>query len=98
MAIDALEGGATSVIKDIRDYADNFEDEEKEIFLKLADKLYKRYDYNTQGGAVLLGVKKPVIKGHGAANAETILSIVRIAYTLAKNNLTEKIKSEFAIK
>lgn len=94
----ALEGGATSVIKDIRDYADNFEDEEKENFLKLADKLYKRYDYNTQGGAVLLGVKKPVIKGHGAANAETILSIVRIAYTLAKNNLTEKIKSEFAIK
>ncbi len=93
-----LECGATSVIKDIRDYADTLANEDKEKFLSFADKLYKRYDYNTQGGAVLLGVKKPVIKGHGAATAETVLSIVRIAYTLVKNNLTEKIKSEFAIK
>lgn len=90
-----LECGATSVIKDIRDYADTLEAEEKAKLLALADKLYKRYDYNTQGGAVLLGVKKPVIKGHGAATAETILSIIRVAYTLAKNNLTDKIKKEF---
>ena len=90
-----LECGATSVIKDIRDYADTLEAEEKSKLLSLADRLYKRYDYNTQGGAVLLGVKKPVIKGHGAATAETMLSIVRIAYTLAKNNIVDKIKEEF---
>lgn len=93
-----LECGANSVIKDIYDYADTLDGDAKEHFRVLADKLHRRYDYNTQGGAVLLGVKKPIIKGHGAATAETILSIVRIAYTLAKNNLTEKIKSEFAIK
>lgn len=93
-----LECGANSVIKDIYDYADTLDGDAKEHFRALADKLHRRYDYNTQGGAVLLGVKKPIIKGHGAATAETILSIVRIAYTLAKNNLTEKIKSEFAIK
>ncbi|MBR3988647.1 MAG: phosphate acyltransferase PlsX [Clostridia bacterium] len=92
-----LECGAVSVIKDIRDYAETLESEDKGKFLSLADKLYKHYDYNTQGGAVLLGVKKPVIKGHGAATAETILSIVRIAYTLAKNNLVDKIKEEFNI-
>lgn len=93
----SLECGATSVIKDIRGYAENLEDEEKEKFLALADKLYKNYDYNTQGGAVLLGVKKPVIKGHGAATAETLTSIVRIAYTLSKNNLVGKIKEAFSI-
>lgn len=92
-----LEGGATSVIKDIRDYADTLNDADKEKFIALADKLYKNYDYNTQGGAVLLGVKKPVVKGHGAATAETMVSIIRIAYTLAKNNIVDKIKEEFNI-
>lgn len=93
-----LECGATSVISDIFDYAESLEnEEEKEHFKSLAQRLYRRYDYNTQGGAVLLGVKKPVIKGHGAATAETVYSIVKIAYTLAKNNLVDKIKSEFCI-
>lgn len=92
-----LECGATSVIKDIYDYAETLDGEEKEHFRTLAHRLYKRYDYNTQGGAVLLGVKKPVIKGHGAATAETLLSIVRIAYTLAKNKLVDKIKEEFSL-
>lgn len=92
-----LECGAVSVIKDIDDFADTLEGSEKETLKALANKLYKRYDYNTQGGAVLLGVKKPVIKGHGAATAETILSIVRIAYTLAKNNLTDQIKKDFGL-
>lgn len=92
-----LECGAVSVIKDIHDHAKTLEGEEKEHFIALADRLYKRYDYNTQGGAVLLGVKKPVIKGHGAATGETLLSIIRIAYTLAKNNLVDKIKEAFSI-
>ena len=60
------------------------------------DKLYTLYDYNSQGGAVLLGTKLPVIKGHGAANAETIRNIVLSAYRLAKNGLTDKIEAEFA--
>lgn len=92
-----LECGATSVIKDIYAHAEALEGEEKEAFKALADKLYKRYDYNTQGGAVLLGVNKPVIKGHGAATAETLYSIVNVAYTLVKNNLIDKIKDEFRL-
>lgn len=93
----SLECGANSVIKDIYDYANTLDGYEKERLITLAEKFHKKYDYNTQGGAVLLGVKKPVVKGHGAATAETIVSIVKIAYTLAKNNLTEKIKEEFGI-
>lgn len=92
-----LEGGASAVIKDLRDFADTQDDSSKAMLNALADSLYKKYDYNTQGGAVLLGVKKPVIKGHGAATAETLYSIVNIAYTLAKNKITDKIKSEFSI-
>lgn len=93
----SLECGAVSVIKDIYDYAEKLSDEEAKCFNLLAEKLYKRYDYNTQGGAVLLGVNKPVIKGHGAATGETLYNIVKTAYTLAENDLTQKIKDEFGI-
>lgn len=92
-----LECGATSVIKDIFDYADTLCGKEQESLRSFAQGLLRRYDYNTQGGAVLLGVKKPVIKGHGAATAETLYSIISIAYTLVKNDITGKIKSEFSI-
>lgn len=93
----SLECGATSVIKDIEDFASTLEDDKKDELKKLAQNLYKRYDYNTQGGAVLLGVNKPVVKGHGAATGETMLSIIRVAYTLAKNKLVDKIKAEFGL-
>lgn len=92
-----LECGANSVINDIYDLASTLDGKEKEELISLADKFHKRYDYNTQGGAVLLGVKKPVIKGHGAATAETMESIISIAYTLAKNNIVEKIRQEFSL-
>ena len=92
-----LECGANSVISDIYDYASTLEGKEKKDYIALADRLHKRYDYNTQGGAVLLGVKKPVIKGHGAATAETMESIIRIAHTLVKNNVVDKIKAEFSL-
>lgn len=32
----------------------------------------RKYDYNTQGGALLLGVRKPVMKGHGSATGEAV--------------------------
>ena len=94
----SLECGANSVINDIRDMADTLDDKEKELLFSITDKYRKKYDYNTQGGAVLLGVKKPVVKGHGAATAETMMSIIDIAYTLAKNNIVDKIKEEFSLK
>ena len=54
--------------------------------------LKNTYDYNTKGGAVMLGVNKLVMKGHGAGVSETIYALVKQAYQLAKNNLIEKIK------
>ncbi len=60
--------------------------------------LYREYDYNNRGGAIMLGAKKVVIKAHGAATDETILCCYRMAAQLAKNDLvnrTAKIFSEF---
>lgn len=42
----------------------------------LADKIGLFYRFNDYGGAMILGVKKPVIKAHGCANADTIKSCI----------------------
>ena len=85
----SLEGSAKAVISELRRTSGDIP---QEAF----DRLYKKYDYNSQGGAVLLGTKLPIIKGHGAANAETVYNIINTAYRLAEHGLIEKIKGEFA--
>lgn len=45
-------------------------------------------DYNNYGGAVLLGCKKTVVKGHGSSKTNAIYNCVKQAYNMEKNNLT----------
>ena len=45
----------------------------------------KIYDFNSLGGAIVLGVRKPIIKAHGAANEQTVVSTVGMLLNLAKN-------------
>lgn len=40
----------------------------------LRQRLYHYFDFNSRGGAVFLGTAKPVIKLHGAAGAQTVIS------------------------
>lgn len=47
--------------------------------------LMKLYDFNSLGGGIVLGVKKPVIKAHGAANESTVVGTVGMLLNLAKN-------------
>lgn len=54
----------------------------------------KKMDYNKNGGAVLLGLEKIVIKSHGSSKAETIKNSILQAYELDKENILEKIKHE----
>lgn len=55
--------------------------------------VYGRYDYNTAGGAVLMGVKKQVMKGHGAATAKTVENMIALSAKLARNHLLERVKN-----
>lgn len=54
-----------------------------------------RFDYKEYGGAVMLGVKKPVIKAHGSADARTFKNAVKQAVWFLQTDLTEKIEEEF---
>ncbi len=51
-------------------------------------------DYNNYGGAVLLGCKKTVVKGHGSSKALSIFHCVEQAYNMEKNGLRDAISEE----
>ena len=51
----------------------------------------RRYDYNTQGGALLLGVRKPVMKGHGSATGEAIVHMADRLALLFRNRFIERV-------
>lgn len=49
-------------------------------------------DYKKVGGAMLLGVNTVAVKAHGNADEVSFYSSIKIAYTLAKNKVVDKIK------
>ena len=56
-------------------------------------KFKKRMDYSEYGGALLLGIKKPMVKCHGSANAKIVRITLKQAENFAKNNVVEEIES-----
>ena len=86
--IKTIEGTAKALFKDMIKEAKMSKDpKEAEVLMNTVKKLMAKYDYNTLGGANLLGVTKPVIKGHGAGEAETFYNMIKEAYALAKGNM-----------
>lgn len=52
----------------------------------------KRLDYNTVGGAPLLGVDGAVVKAHGSSGAEAICNAIGQARTMLEGEVVEKIR------
>lgn len=73
----------------------------KNIFSKLSylgvksglDDMKKQFDYKEYGGAVMLGVKKPVVKAHGSADANTFKSAIKQAVWFLENDLIKEIEN-----
>ncbi len=59
------------------------------------DSLKKQFDYKEYGGAVLLGVKKPVIKAHGSADARTLKNAIKQAVWFIDYNFIPQIENMF---
>lgn len=53
------------------------------------------FDTSRSGGAVLLGLKSPVIKAHGAANVDTIFYTVKQIYDMLLNDTINKANTYF---
>lgn len=53
-----------------------------------------QFDYKEYGGAVMLGVKKPVIKAHGSADARCFKNAIKQAVWFLQTDLIDKIEKE----
>jgi len=57
--------------------------------------LKDQLDYSKHGGAVLIGVKAPVVKTHGSANADAVYSTIRQTRTMISSNIIEDLVEYF---
>ncbi|HYF95623.1 MAG TPA: phosphate acyltransferase PlsX [Symbiobacteriaceae bacterium] len=55
-----------------------------------------KFDYTEYGGALLLGLKAPVVKCHGSSNAKAIRSGLRVMYTALQGKVIDKLGSSIA--
>lgn len=58
-------------------------------------KFSKSMDYKSYGGALFLGVKKPVVKAHGSSDEKLFEFTIKQAENFVKNNTVENLISEF---
>lgn len=59
-------------------------------FSKVSDamtELMQTLDFNSLGGAILLGAKKPIVKAHGSANSTTVVSTVKQALKICESHI-----------
>lgn len=76
------EGIARRIITDVVKYGKKTGNPE---IMKLVQYLMGVYDFNALGGAILLGVGKPVVKARGSANADSIKNTSEILLNMAQN-------------
>lgn len=74
----------------------------KNIFTKIGylfaksgiKEMQDKMDYKKYGGAMLLGVNKVVVKGHGSSDAGSFYHAIRVTYELIKKDMINKMKEE----
>jgi glycerol-3-phosphate acyltransferase PlsX len=96
IALKSLEGTA-SVIKNVisTEFKKGILNKISGLFAKpVLTAALKRFDYKEHEGAVLLGIKKPVIKVHGSSSIVTYEKAIEQAKQILKVNMVERIEKE----
>lgn len=63
--------------------------------LPVIKRFAKTMDYKEYGGALFLGVKKPVVKAHGSSDEKLFYYTIKQAETFAKSGAIEKLVTQF---
>ena len=63
------------------------------MVLKDLKDMKNRFDYNTYGGAPILGSSKPVFKAHGSSKARTIKNAIRLCIDYVNADAINEISS-----
>ncbi len=67
------------------------------LILPKIKKLTKKMDYKAVGGAVMLGVQKPVIKAHGSSDATAFFNAIRQARDCVAGNVVQTITDTLSV-
>lgn len=67
------------------------------ILKKPLTDMKNKFDYETYGGAQLLGLNAPVIISHGSSRARAVRNAIRAGQESLKTDLVEKIKKEIEL-
>lgn len=99
IALKSLEG-AVMTIKDelVSKFKSSFINKIKALLVKdLVKEAFLTYDYREVGGGVLLGVKKPVVKIHGASKKKSFISGLKQVDSILEADIIEHIKKEIEV-
>lgn len=99
IALKSIEGAAMSVMKSLKKgIYSSLRAKIGGLFLKKTfKKLKSELDYQDKGGALFIGVNKPVIKAHGSSNAPAFKNAVLQAVGFAGFNISDKITEKLAL-
>ena len=94
-AIKALEGAVVTFKNELKkEFNKSFINKIKALIVKgMLKNVLSKFDYKRLGGAVLLGVKKPVIKVHGSSDTITYEKAIYQADKILKEKVIDKIKN-----
>ena len=97
VALKALEGAVSTLKSALKnEFTSTFFGKIKGLLIKGSVKnMMKKFNYKEHDGAVLLGVKKPVIKVHGSSNVKTYEVALIQAKRLLESDIINKISEEF---
>lgn len=94
IALKTIEGTAKVLMKALKDgYMQSLRTKVGAVVSKPALKsLLNKFDINQVGGALMMGFVKPVIKAHGASNAQAFENAIELAFNMVEANVVDKMK------
>ncbi len=98
LSLKAIEGCAKMILTEMKQqFTSSLSSLIGALFLKGAIKrMKKNLDFNRVGGALLLGLKKVVVKTHGNSSALTVAAAINHAVTVYRNGLIPKVEELLA--
>ncbi|WP_125706955.1 phosphate acyltransferase PlsX [Lacticaseibacillus porcinae] len=98
-ALKAIEGTAKTILKLVKGaiYDTGLKGKLGGLLLKDGIKgIASTFDVSSYGGAVLLGLKAPVVKAHGGADADAVYYTIKQIHEMVQNNTVGKVQEYFA--
>lgn len=94
VALKTLEGVAITIMNSLKDaYTTSTRTKMGAVLSKPALRVLKhKFDPSSVGGALMLGLVKPVVKAHGASDAKAFESAMNLAFNMIETHVVEKMK------